>query len=79
MVLAANGFNCSGLRGIRFTATNVNCSAFAVELRPRAHIKSDNMNMDLYVCFPVSGEWYLLPHDRLAACPRNTVREWVGV
>ena len=37
VVLAANGFNCSGLRGIRFTATHESGSAIAVELRTRAH------------------------------------------
>ena len=83
VVLAANGFNCSGLRGIRFTATHESGSAIAVELRTRAHIKSDNMYMDLYMCFPVRGEWYLLPHDRLVEIAEETTSwlstySWIG-
>ena len=72
VVLAANGFNCSGLRGIRFAATHETGSTVEVELRPRTHIKSDNMYMDLFMCFPVRGEWYLLPHDRLVEIAGET-------
>ena len=70
VVLAANGFNCSGLCGIRFAATHESGSTIEVELRPRALIKSDNL--DLYMCFPVRGQWYLLPHDTLVEIAGET-------
>ena len=72
MVLAANGFNCSGLRGIRFSATREDGSAIAVELRTRVHIKRDNMHANLSVCFPIREEWYLLPHDSLVEIAGET-------
>ena len=81
-VLEANGFTCSGLRGIRFAAGSDESGMIEVELRPRVHIKRDNMYMGLYMCFPVRGNHYLLPHDRLVEIVGETAnwlntRSWI--
>ncbi len=77
MRLAAHGFDCSGLRGIRFTATHHGGSAIEVELRTRAHIKRDNMYADLHLCFPIRGEWHLIPHDKLVEIAGETT-SWLS-
>ena len=69
--LNANGYDCSDLRGLRFTATRESGYAIEVELRPRALIRPDNMNIGLYVCFPSEGCHYLIPHDTLVEIARD--------
>ena len=70
--LAASGFTCSGLQGIRFKATHEDGTTISAELRTRLRIQKTNMFADLYMCFPVHGEWYLVPHDRLVRIARHT-------
>ena len=84
-VLEANGITCSDLRGIRFIATGeieLTPRRIEVELRPQVHIKLDNMYMGLYMCFPVRGNHYLLPHDTLVEIVGETAnwlntRSWI--
>ena len=70
--LAVTGFTCSGLQGIRFKATHKNGTTISAELRTRLRIQKTNMSADLYMCFPIHGEWYLVPHDRLVRIARHT-------
>ena len=70
--LIRNGFNPSGLVGIRFNATHEDGARIWAELRPRTHIKRENMHADLYMCFPIRDEWYLVPHDQLVIIADQT-------
>ncbi len=75
--LNANGYTCSGLRGLRFTATHESGYTIEVELRPRTRIRRDRMNMGLYMCFPIAGCHYLLPHDTLVEIVGDTTN-WLN-
>ena len=70
--LTRNGFNPSGLIGIRFNAAREDGSKIRVELRTRAYIKRENMHADLHICFPIRDEWYLIPHDQLVKIAGQT-------
>ena len=70
--LIRNGFNPSGLEGIRFNATREDGSRIWAELRTRTYIKRENMYADLYMCFPIRDEWYLVPHDQLVIIAGQT-------
>ena len=70
--LTRNGFNPSGLIGIRFNAAREDGSRIRVELRTRAYIKRENMHADLHICFPIRDEWHLIPHDQLVKIAGQT-------
>lgn len=63
--LAHNGYACSELRGLRFTATHESGCEIKAELRPRMWIIRDNMGLGVYMCFPIGRHHYLIPHDRM--------------
>ena len=68
--LAEFGFNCIKLdddwQGADFLAYHKDGDhTLKVQLKGRALIDKKYLGKDLYMCFPVDEDWFLIPHDEL--------------
>jgi len=69
-ILADYGFNCIKLaddwQGADFLAYHIDgITTLRVQLKGRVTIDKKYVDKDLHMAFPVSGIWYLIPHDIL--------------
>ncbi|MFA5983801.1 MAG: hypothetical protein WC782_07265 [Methylococcaceae bacterium] len=69
-VLADYGFNCIKLsddwQGADFLAYHVNgMDTLKVQLKSRVHVAKKYQNKNLFLAFPIGGDWYLVEHDEL--------------
>ncbi len=85
--LADYGFNCIKLDedwlGADFLAYHKDgTKALRVQLKSRPIINRKYRCKDLYLCFPIGADWYLVPHDTLVgiAGTRHTLQtaDWRG-
>ncbi len=77
--LASYGFNCIKLdddwQGADFLAYHKDGGqTLKVQLKGRLGIYKRYLGKDLNMCFPLRGEWYLIPHDSLV----KVVEEMTG-
>jgi hypothetical protein len=68
--LAGYGFNCIKLaddwQGADFLAYHKDGkNTLKVQLKGRAMVQRSYIGKDLYMCFPVGANWYLISHDEL--------------
>lgn len=75
--LGQSGYTCSapphGTRDAQILARDSHGSmSIKVRCPGRAAIQAKFLGRDLYVCFPASGEWYLVPHDDLVKIAGET-------
>ena len=68
--LADYGFNCLKLsddwQGADFLAYHKDGKqTLRVQLKSRLHISEKYSGKDIYMCFPLHENWYLVKHDRL--------------
>jgi hypothetical protein len=68
-VLADYGFVTIRLsddwNGADFLALHTDGTTIKVQLKPRLYLAKNYQGKDLWVCFPLKGEWYLYPHDEI--------------
>ena len=69
-ILADYGFNCIKLaddwQGADFLAYHKDeDETLKVQLKARPGVDKKYAGKGLWMCFPIAGSWYLIPHDRL--------------
>jgi hypothetical protein len=85
-VLADYGFVTIRLsddwNGADFLALHTEGATLKVQLKPRLYFSKNYLSKDLWVCFPLEGDWYLYPHDEmleecLAKMSLGSTESWI--
>ena len=76
--LADYGYNCIKLsddwQGADFLAYHKGGEeTLKVQLKARVTIDRKYLNKNLYMAFPIDGDWYLVPHDELVTIFAETI------
>ena len=75
-ILADFGFNCIKLnddwQGADFLAYHKDGQqTLKIQLKSRLSIYRKYISKEIYMCFPIEGRWYLVPHDELLELVRQ--------
>ena len=70
--LAEHGYRCVNQRGTEILASNHELDRpIRIQIKTRIGIYRKFLGNDTYMCFPIGGDWYLIPHDVLMEIVRD--------